>query len=352
MTHRHDSNHLELFGLPKSRLLPIAECVSGMSVHNFDITIDTIDAEPGTDEYGGCGEKCIVTFTCTGTDGSERRERVFAKLADHGHEESMHYEHLTRHNAPIPRTYGTLKHDDGRELMFTEYLEPILTWDDWNSPETHPEYLSAIAQINAITPSDEYQALLTNDFVRCELQYGLNAIEPAWECVRNGGCSKDATQWCAKHHSELPELPDFARFVIKQYESLPRGLCHRSAEGYHAGRRRSSGELLYFDLSTVGIGARFGDVASWCREPPIYLTRMEFAQQYVEQYARWGGPTVSVEQFLNETAISVRAGVIRWLWHMFSDWDETGDSSSGHWTHSALEQLVEFKHAGPGWQST
>jgi len=352
MTHRYDSNRSELFGLPKSQLLPIAEVVAGMSVHNFDITIDTIDAEPGTDEYGGCGEKCIVTFTCTGMDGREYSERVFAKLASHGHEDSIHYEHLARHNAPIPKTYGTLKHDDGRELMFTEYLEPILTWDDWNSPETHPEFLSAIAQINVITPSDEYQALLTNDFVRRELQYGLNAIEPAWECVSNGGCGKDVAQWCAKHRSELPELPDFARFVIEQYESLPRGLCHRSAEGYHAGRSRSSGELFYFDLNTVGIEAQFWDVASWCQEPPLYLTRHQFVQQYLAQYARWGGSIVSVEQFLDETAIIVRAQVIRWLWQMHSAWDETGDNSYGHWTYSALKQLVEFKHAGPGWQST
>ena len=158
MTCRHDSNRSELFGFPKSQLLPIAECVAGMSVRNFDISIDTIDAEVGTDEYGGCGEKCIVTFTCTGTYGRERRERVFAKLADHGHEESIHYEYLARHNAPIPKTYGTLETEDGRELVFTEYLEPILTWDDWNSPETHLEFLSTIAQINAITPSDRLNA--------------------------------------------------------------------------------------------------------------------------------------------------------------------------------------------------
>jgi len=265
---------------------------------------------------GGCGEKCIVTFTCTGTDGSERRERVFAKLADHGHEESIHYEHLTRNNAPIPKTYGTLKTDDGCELMFTEYLEPILTWDDWNSPETHPEFLSAIAQINAITPSDEYRALLSNekhDWMPRVLQWGLETIESACERVSDGACGKDAAQWCAEHHRELSELKDYARSVIDQWKLLPRGLCHREAEGYHAGRRRSNGKLLYFDLSTVGIGPRFGDVASWCREAPIYLTRMEFARQYLEQYARWGGPTVSVEQFLDETAICVRAGVIRCL---------------------------------------
>jgi hypothetical protein len=93
-----------------------------MAVRNFDITTDTIEAEPGTDEYGGCGEKCIVTFTCAGADGRERRELVFAKLAAHGHYESIHCEHLAKHSAPIPKTYGTLGHDDGRELMFTEYL--------------------------------------------------------------------------------------------------------------------------------------------------------------------------------------------------------------------------------------
>jgi len=355
MTHRHDSNRSELFGFPKSQLLPIIECVAGMSVRNFDITIDTIDAEVGTDEYGGCGEKSIVTFTCAGADGRERRERVFAKLVDHGHEESIHYEHLARHNAPIPKTYGILKTEDGRELLFTEYLEPILTWDDWNSPETHPEYLSAIAQINAITPSDEYQALLTNetsDFVRRALQWGLDLIEPAWERLSDGACGKEAARWCVEHRSELPKLRDFARSVIEQYESLPRGLCHREAEAYHAGRRRSSGELLYFDLSTVGIEARFWDVASWCEEPPPDSTRMELARQYLEQYARWGGPTVSVEQLLDETALIVRAQRIRWLWMMFSDWDETGDSSSGYWTYEALKQLLRFNYTMFGWQFT
>jgi hypothetical protein len=236
--------------------------------------------------------------------------------------------------------------------MFTEYLEPILTWDDWNSPEIHPEFLSAIAQINAIKPSDEYRALLTDDFVQRSLQWGLNLIEPVWERVSDGDCGKDAAQWCATHHSELSELKDYACSVIDHYESLERGLCHREAAAYHAGRRRSSGELLYFDLSTVGFAARFSDVANWCREPPVYLTRHQFARQYLEQYARWGGPAVSVEQFLDETAIIVRAGVIYWLWQMFSNWEATGDNSFGRWTHEALKQLVGFKHAGPGWQST
>jgi len=79
------------------------------------------------------------------------------------------------------------------------------------------------------------------------------------------------------------------------------------------------------------------------------MTRQEFAQQYLEQYTRWGGRVVSVEQFLDETAVSVRAGVITWLWQMFSRWDETGEPSYGHWTHSALEQLFGYMHSEPGW---
>ena len=79
------------------------------------------------------------------------------------------------------------------------------------------------------------------------------------------------------------------------------------------------------------------------------MARVEFARQYLELYAQWGGPTVSLKQFLDETAIIVRAQVLRWLWQMFSDWDATGSSSSGHWTHEALKSLVHLNFTIVGW---
>jgi hypothetical protein len=192
--------------------------------------------------------------------------------------------------------------------------------------------------------------LLTNDYVRQEFQLGLDLIEPAWGRVSDGTCGKEAARWCVEHRGELPQLKDYARLVIDHYKSLPRVLCHREAAAYHAGRRRSSGELVYFDLSTVGIAARFWDVANWCEEPPPDSTRLELARQYLKFYTRWGGTTVSVEQLLDETALIVRAQRIRWLWQMFSDWDETGDSSSGYWTYEALKQLLRFKYTLFGWE--
>jgi len=134
-----------MFCLAKAQLLSIAESVSGMSVHSFDVKWEPIHAKPGTDEYGGCGDKCIVTFRCTGVSGQVCCERVSA-----------------------------------------------------------------------------------------------------------GESGREAAQWCAEHRGALSELHEYARQVISEWKALPHGLCHREAEAYHAGRRRGTGELVYFDLSTDG----------------------------------------------------------------------------------------------------
>jgi hypothetical protein len=177
---------LDLFGFTRESVAPFAERAIGAPLRTFASEVRGIDALPGTDEYGVCGEKRIVTFTAVDVDGRERRAEVFVKLANKGCEESAHFVELSRHGAPIPRYYGALAHPDGREAVFSELLDPLLTWNDWNDPDTHDEFVSAIARLNAITLSDGYRRSLTRDHVRRDMNAAVEIVSEAWRLAVDG----------------------------------------------------------------------------------------------------------------------------------------------------------------------
>jgi hypothetical protein len=332
-----------LFGFTGEQLHPVAERALGTPVRDLRVSARMIAAEPGSDEHGGCGEKRVATFVGIDADGRERSEWVFVKLADPGCEESLHFEEMSRHAVPVARFYGALIHDDGREAVFTELLDPVLTWDDWNDDETHVEFVEAIARLNAIRPSPSYIRALTRDHVRRDMSAGVSSLSEVWERALVGRFGTEISVEIAGHPGGPEDLRQFLHATLARYDLLPKGLCHREAEGYHAGRRRTTGKLVFFDVETMGIEPRFYDVAAWYSEPPPGMPRREFAARYLDHYVRAGGARVAFDVFDAETTVIQICQNVRWLWQMFSWNQESACEESAHWTAEALRGLRTWR---------
>jgi len=324
-----------IFGLTKSQLRPIVESiVSGETVASFEVGVRHQVRGP----YGIRAEKVIPTFSYTTTSGCTGRTTVFVKrYYDPGPREAHHYAYLANHDAPIPRMYASLTGQDQRETLFLEYLDAVTDDDPYylehyqaflHDGHSFSHFLAAIAHFNAIRPSPEYEARLREDMAQRPGPPGwswerrmataasvLNRID---EGARRGELGGPLAQLSSG--AALRPLCRLAERLVEPIGQMETGLCVNDFYPHGTGWRRQTGELLIFDLEAVGFEARFYDVAPWLGAPddvqPRCRPRKELAWYYLQQYVRWGGCPVRVDDFLEETRILWLA----WTLQMLSWW--------------------------------
>ena len=133
---------------------------------------------------------------------------------------------------------------------------------------------------------------------------------------------------------------------MRRSEALPRGLTHGEAEVYHAGRRRRDGALVYFDIATTTMRPRFADASGWLHNLPDGVAYSDFARAYLDDYARWGGARVSVEQFLTELTISRSARCPWWFWVLYNEWRRNPSEEARQWVVESFRQMQGWRRQG------
>jgi Ser/Thr protein kinase RdoA (MazF antagonist) len=119
-------------------------------------------------------------------------------------------------------------------------------------------------------------------------------------------------QECGVDEGELPALSKAARSLFAQVAAQPKGLLHQDFMHDNLGWRGE--EMVVFDVHKNALGPRFADVAPYLGLPD-WSSRAAFldaadgagssrrealTQHYLAEYARFGGETVSVANFLEE----------------------------------------------------
>jgi len=323
-----DDNVTPVFGLTKSQLWPAIErATSGEAVASFDISIEH---QVSPEDYGYRGDKVIPTFTYTTRSGRTEKITLFVKRhCDPGPAEAHHYANLVNHQAPIPRMYGTLSDPTQREIIFLEYLDAVTDGDQFlDDAEHYRQFLAVTARFNAIRPTGEYTVRLRRLDVAAGLLGGqdwdqrltraVSTLDRVWQLACDGELGGDLEELCGASQDKLGRLLAFARGLAEPVSRMATGLCHYDNFPNNLGRRRETGELLTFDLETVGFMPRFWDVAEWLGAPdevrPLCRPRKELAEYYLEQYTRWAGSAVTVDQFLEEARILWMAWTFSQLW--------------------------------------
>jgi hypothetical protein len=207
-------------------------------------------------------------------------------------------------------------------MLFLEYLEPIgdvqASRKFLDDLDQFRQLLAVTARFNAIQPSGEYAAGLPRRNVGKGLTDACATLERIWEHACEGDLGDALRQLCSGSQERLPQLQTFATGLIEPIAQMGIGLIHSDIYPENTGWRQGTGELLILDLEWIGFGPRFYDAASLLGAPDDlqshWRRREELAQYYLDQYVRWGGAAVSLDQFMDEIPILWIAQTLNIMW--------------------------------------
>ena len=362
MTGNLQNDVTPVFGLTRSQLIPIiSNAVPNEMLESFDISIE----HQVQGYYGYQAEKIIPTFTYTTATGNAGKITIFIKkFYRKGPAEAHNYVLLEKYQAPIPRMYGTLTDADKREILFLEYLVPITDNEKFLSDaDQFHQFIDLAAHFNAIQLSQEFADQLSNLDISRRLIGADPILNKIWSLACKGELGDTLRQFCSGSKDKLRQLQMLTKQMIEPIERMELGLSHTDFYPENTGWRRETGELLMLDLEFAGLAPKFFDVAGWIGAPddiqPRCGQRRELAQYYLEQYARYGGSPVSLEQFLDETYTLWMAGELRMLgWSLNRaidgqvDWTndrEEGQRLCRDGLYKVLNDLLQGAKSGEGY---
>ncbi|MFO8006716.1 MAG: phosphotransferase [Candidatus Brocadiia bacterium] len=295
-----------VFGLTHRELGPVLEAAAGQPIARFDVAV-----EHEVSGYAGYqAQKCIPTFRYTTRSGRTGEAIVFGKYFHRsGPAEAHCYELLSGLGAPIPRLYHVLHDQDGREILFMEYLEALtMSHEDFAQDEAaFLDFLSAAARLNALRPSASDGISLPERDVAGMAAQGSRALAGLWQHARSGELGEEFRAFCTEREDGLPRLQSLAEATAREVPSAPTGLIHADLHPENTGRRPGTGELLIFDLESLSPGPAWYDAALWIGAPddvqPRFAPRDQLARHYIRCYAEAGGEPPPLDEFLDATRV-------------------------------------------------
>ena len=313
-----------IFDLTEAQWKPIVEAVTGrQDIADFSLSLE----HEVEGYYGGCGDKLIPTISYLLPSGETGKAVVFVKRYYwQGLSEVLHYQHLESYHLPIPRLYGDYALGEGREILFLEYL-PVIGFPsdcvaDWYT------FFSLMARFNACVVSAVYQEVLLRASLGPTLEDGGSEedLRSCYEYAERGALGDALGHFCRQTREHLPQLLENARLVGKQVVQMPRGLIHQDFMPDNIGWHGDRQEMVVFDIHKNALGPRFHDAARYFGNPswqgmPSGLRKVEDArslltQHYLEDFARYGGPQVTLETFQQEVNLLAWASQIEAIYWM------------------------------------
>lgn len=305
-----------VFGLLGRQLQPVVERIAGgEAVASFSISID----HQLEGHYGYGADKLIPTISYVTQSGQRGEATVFVKLfREAERSEARHYVGLANHGAPISRLFGALTTGDGREMIFLEYLEPVVDFMGMlEDRRQFEQLLSVAARFNAVTPTPEYAATLPRrDFAR-ELSEVAPVLARIWQHGAKGDIGDDLRRLCSADEGKLDALRQLAARLVEPIAGMDVGLLHNDFYPDSVAWHRETGELLVVDLESVGLGPRFYDVARWLGAPDEMQyhasARGLLAERYLGEYEQYTRRRIDLHQFLVEARSLWLAGTLTML---------------------------------------
>lgn len=295
------------FGLSEMQLLPVVEAAAGTSL--ADLTVRTRPAVRDDPD----GNKRLLTFLYTTQNGAPSEATLFAKRCVwKGRSEAVHYRHLAARAVPTARLYGALRDDSGEEIIFLERLTEVGFHDgseaEWRS------LLSLIARFNACEVTPDYAPHL-HPFEQVGTIGGGIWFTGLGASPTEEQVAADLRA-CGISREERPALEQAARTLFARVAAHPRGLLHQDFLPDNVGWRGGRAEMVVFDLHKNALGPRFADMApylaslDWSNSSAFLddvgngtgSRRESLTRHYLDEYARFGGPTVSPATFREEIA--------------------------------------------------
>jgi aminoglycoside phosphotransferase (APT) family kinase protein len=196
----------------------------------------------------------ILTVRYPTRDGHAARG-LFVKYAGPEDREAARYRLLAERGVPTPEVLAVVSGPDGSEVIVLELLAS--TGIDVHSPTQVAQLLDLVAAWNAIpgTPDLEQSTLTLkpgypHDVFATMVQRALEQLRGLDQAA---GCDVDPVRWF-----------DGYRAAKEVEQTMPTSLTHGELHVHHTGWSTRGGvrRLVPLDLQTMGIRARFTDIAS------------------------------------------------------------------------------------------
>jgi len=307
----------EIFDITKAQLLPIVSNIASEKVDDFHIRFDQQKTSPN----GIRGEYLIPTMTCETGSGDSLECTLFVrrpKNTEQGWLQAHHYTFLSENGVPVPRLYGVLSDNQGREVLFLEYLDEVMVANDafYEDLGTLQKYLEIMARLNAVKPTVAYAADVGRDMARREgytrnwntwLPWSIYVLNQIEKYVESDLLGEKIKRFCQSNQVEIKTLKRIALELMHVVPNLPVGLVHGDFLPGNTGWRKKSKELVVFDFEDIMFDTRFYDVAfilgGWEIEEKRSATQRDLAEIYLKAYSQCGGSTLRIEDFLKEITI-------------------------------------------------
>ncbi len=306
----------KIFDFTKSQLLPIVCGIASKKVDDFLVRFD----HQKTSLNGIVGEYLIPTITCESESGDSLEFTLFIrrrKRASEGRLQAYHYAFLSKNGVPVPRLYGVLIDDQGREVLFLEHLDEFAISNDafYEDADTLIEYLELMARFNSVKPTVEYAANVGRDMADRDFTMNWKTWLP-WSIFVLNHIEKYAEErllddqimrFCQSNQAEIRTLKRIALELINTVPNLPVGLVHGDFPPANTGWRKEPRELVVFDFEDILFDTRFYDIASvlggWDIEGKHSATQHDLAEIYLKTYSQCGGSDLGIEDFIREITV-------------------------------------------------
>ncbi len=183
----------------------------------------------------------IVTLSYEASGGEVAERTLFFKLNPDASREAPRYRFLADHGVPVPQLVVCVERP-GDEVLGLQFLPSIGL------------YPADVDDVHGLT------AALNS---RTEVPAGIGRTPPGLPQAQFEGRLSKVLAGLDRRHPEHEAATwfDIYRRAAVAYRGLPKALTHGELAAQQLGRTRD-GTLVVFDLATVGLRARFADIAN------------------------------------------------------------------------------------------
>ncbi|HEV2471461.1 MAG TPA: phosphotransferase, partial [Chthonomonadales bacterium] len=303
------------FNLTDAQLLQI-----GAAIHGAPVRGCRLESCIPLNQSGG-RYKAACTLILTTAGGYEATVPVFLKrTSTSSSPEAVHYRHLAGCGVATPKLYGVVVQRDGTEILFLEQLTDI-GFSRSNQAEWR-QFLTLLAHFNACQLTPDYLPHLhpfeQGGRIGSLWITGFSPFPPALSVIRAN------FRACGLAQSQIHDLTLAAQRLCERVWAMPSGLIHQDFLSDNLGWRNERAEMVVFDLHKNARGPRFADAAHFLPRPDWSdtagyldespLRRNELTVHYLQEYARFGGGDVPLEEFHSEASLLFWAHKTAILW--------------------------------------
>lgn len=217
--------------------------------------------------------------------------------------EAIHYLHLYKCDAPIPKLYAYYSEENESDIIITEVVEPLHNVDSdfMLCEDIFKPFIIATAEFNSVRISTEYKKFLSQryDIVNEKIIPYKKALETMYIKVHEEEkYIKFRHDFSRKTLDALLELCDK---ICQQIVKMEKGLYHWDHSPYNSGWSELQNKHILFDLEATLWAPRFYNIGMWIGgSDETYTSKEILAELYLSIYNRRLGTNISVDEFLYE----------------------------------------------------